>query len=272
VTADAQLAAERRGAPWAAAAALAAAVLFTAQTFVVQAVVLEGRPDTDRGVLRALHEHSGELIVSAVLQALGALALLVVFRYLLDATRARRPELPAPLAWLVYGGPLLYALGGLVGVFDRLDVADRFADGAFTEKRADDLLDSPSALTIGISLAGTLALALLFVLVSMNAMRAGLLSRFTGILGVIVGALMVLPLVPGGSLVIQIFWLGALAALFLNRWPGGRGPAWESGRAEPWPSAAERRQAVAEPPAPAEPEPEAAPARRSSRKRRRKRR
>ena len=40
---------------------------------------------------------------------------------------------------------------------------------------------------------------------------------------------------------VQLFWVMALGFLFLNRWPGGRGPAWETGEPIPWPSAAERR-------------------------------
>jgi hypothetical protein len=61
-----------------------------------------------------------------------------------------------------------------------------------------------------------------------------------GIIGIVTGALLVLPLSP--LPVVQIFWLGALAALFLGRWPGGRGPAWETGEAVPWPSAAALRE------------------------------
>ena len=87
---------------------------------------------------------------------------------------------------------------------------------------------------------GTLAMALSLVLVSLNAMRAGLLSRFMGIIGILTGALLVLPLLAPLP-VVQLFWLGALGALFLGRWPGGRGPAWDSGEAEPWPSAAQLR-------------------------------
>ena len=83
-------------------------------------------------------------------------------------------------------------------------------------------------------------------MVGVNGMRVGLLSRFMGVLAIIVGALLVLPLIPGGQGVVQIFWTAALGALFLGRWPGGRGPAWESGMAEPWPTAADRRQASAE--------------------------
>jgi hypothetical protein len=113
-----------------------------------------------------------------------------------------------------------------------------------------------------------------------------MLSRFLGIIGVIVGGLYVLPLF-GGPQIVQLFWLGALAMLVLGFWPGGRGPAWETGEAAPWPTAAERRglaprgrdgedeapaeadDAPDEEPEPAEPEP--VPERPASRKRKRKR-
>jgi hypothetical protein len=49
--------------------------------------------------------------------------------------------------------------------------------------------------------------------------------------------------------VVQCFWLLLLAALFLGRWPNGQPPAWRTGNAEPWPSAAsvrdQRRRAAA---------------------------
>ena len=55
----------------------------------------------------------------------------------------------------------------------------------------------------------------------------------------------------------------AMAALFLGRWPGGRGPTWASGEPEPWPSQMEmarRREEQAqqtrvEPEEPAAPKP-----------------
>ena len=57
-----------------------------------------------------------------------------------------------------------------------------------------------------------------------------------GILGVVTGALLVLQIVPVVPVIIQAFWLGALGTLYLDNWPGGRGPAWESGEADPWPT------------------------------------
>src|SRR3954462_7026965 len=78
----------------------------------------------------------------------------------------------------------------------------------------------------------------------MHAMRAGLMSRFMGILGVIVGALTAVPILGGAPLPLQLFWLIALGVLFVNRWPQGRGPAWEEVEVVPWPTAQERCDAA----------------------------
>ena len=102
-------------------------------------------------------------------------------------------------------------------------------------------------------------------------MRAGLMSRFMGVLGIIVGALYVIPL--GGPQIIQVFWIGAMGMLIADRWPGERGPAWDTGEAIPWPSGAELRAArEAEAELEPEPEPQPEPGPRPSRKRKRKRR
>jgi hypothetical protein len=91
------------------------------------------------------------------------------------------------------------------------------------------------------------------VLLGLNSMRAGLLTRFMGVLGIICGAALVL--LPQNPIV--VFWLLALAALFARRWPQGMPPAWETGTAVPWPSSAEvaERRAAARGDAPARPEP-----------------
>jgi hypothetical protein len=76
---------------------------------------------------------------------------------------------------------------------------------------------------------------------SLNAMRVGLLTRFMGVLGIIVGGLFIIPL--GASLpIVQAFWLVAIGALFLGYWPPGVPPAWVTGEAQPWPSQQELRE------------------------------
>jgi hypothetical protein len=134
-----------------------------------------------------------------------------------------------------------------------------------------------------LGLPGALGLALVLVMISLNAMRVGLLTRFMGVLGIITGALQILPF--GGPLpVVQCFWLLMLSLLILGHWPNGQPPAWRTGNAEPWPSSAkvrQERQRLAaerrgEVPAPDEPEPEPVSAgpspSASARKRKRKRR
>ena len=103
--------------------------------------------------------------------------------------------------------------------------------------RARDIGASSLLVTAGIidQLIGPLALAAGLFLISLNAMRVGLLTRFLGILGIIAGVLTVAPqLMP--LPVIQSFWLISLGLLLLGAAPGGAPPAWSTGNAEPWPS------------------------------------
>ena len=277
MAADAQLQWEARVGRLAAAAAFFSAML-AAASMAIQAALIGAPPDTEREALLRFDEHRGEFLASLALQVGSYLLLAAAMLYLLRATMHRRPEVPRFTTGLLVLAPLLLGVGGVLNQLALNDVAKEFiSTGERSESRADDLLEDRDVVGAAIGQGGTLCLALSFVLVSLNAMRAGLLSRFMGVLGIIVGALLVLPLLPGGQSTIQIFWVAALGLLFLGRWPGGRGPAWETGEAIPWPSAAEAREAaLAEPTAgegegPAEQEVEETP-RPASRKRKRKRR
>ena len=233
---------EARWAKPAAAAAFAAALFLVVGTIVRQAVALEGNPDDEREFLIAIDDRAGAFLASADLQALSFIALIGVFLYLGRAVLARKPELPRILIWLGVVGPLLLAVAGVLSDVNRLDIADRFlASGAETVERAEDLLDDRSVLATSLGSAGTLAIAVAFVLFGINAMRVGLLTRFMGIIGAIVGALYVIPLL-AGPLIVELIWLIALGVLFLGHWPGGRGPAWETGEAVEWPSGLARQQ------------------------------
>jgi hypothetical protein len=274
---DEQLAWEQRMAKPVAVSAVLAGLLLIQPLFLV-ATLRKDRPNVEAtpDYLLSLHDSTAGFIASTAGQAIGALLLIPVFWLLFRATRYRSPEVPDVFKYLVVAGPVLYAVSSMVGLFDRIDVADQFASGLPVAgkagaDRADDLLDNPNGLVIGLAFAGTLALAFIYVMVPLRASRVGLLSRFMGILGVITGALLVLPLLPGGQAIVQLFWLAAVAALVLNKWPNGRGPAWDSGEAEPWPTP--QRRGMMSPPdsAPAEPDPEpdGPPQRKSSRKKRR---
>ena len=75
---------------------------------------------------------------------------------------------------------------------------------------------------------GALGLALSVVLISLNAMRIGLLTRFLGVLGMIVGAL----LVPSAARadVVLAFWLSCSPCSSSASWPTASRRAWTSGK------------------------------------------
>ena len=231
-------------------------------------------------LLLSIDEQFGAYLASALLTGVAALLLGGIFYYLFRAIQARGGGVPQWFVYLVVAAPVMFAVGGAIYALQVVDIADEFASGRpirgdAGDDRARELSDI-SGVLVALQTAGTVGVAFLFVMLPLRARRVGLLTPFMGILGAIAGALIVFQLA-AVSAVVQAFWLGALGALFLGRWPGGRGPAWESGEAEPWPSAAQRRGDLP-PPSPAPeldptpPEPEEIPERPASRKRRKKKR
>ena len=198
----------------------------------------------------AVHRHHGDLIVSAVAQAVGVILFAVAIAYLYRATRYRRPELrPQSLPLLVVGsiGYAAALIGVQFAVIHAEDgVVKQLVAHPLKPKDAVDLADH--SLTKGAPATWTLVLlgmGLLLgagvALISQAARRTGLLSNFMGVLGIIVGVLLFIPIF-GRPPIIEYFWVVALGFLFLGRWPQGRGPAWETGEAVPWPTAAELRE------------------------------
>lgn len=188
--------------------------------------------------------HSTSLVVYAAVLALGALALIVPLRYLYAATRARRPQMPNVALIMGTGGPIALGLGQLLlqgGLAKRSH--DFAASADHSSQSARDVFKA-GGIVAGqlIWQASVIALGFAFVLLCLNAMRAGLLTRFMGVLGIIVGVLFVIPI--GSPLpIVQTFWLLALAVLIVGRWPNAMPPAWQAGEAVPWPSQTELRAA-----------------------------
>lgn len=228
-----------------AAAAAFASVGFSVAASIYVSASIDSSPDADdtRELLRTIDAQSEVFTTGAVLSGIGGLLLAVVLWYLFHATRARRPELAKVALVLAIAGPLLLALAGILVQLNLIDRAGEFLSGGRpTEARADDLVAERPALIQSLGLSGALSVAFATILISQNAMRVGLLTRFLGILGIVVGALYVLGTVfPLGTDVIRLFWLVAVGLVILGWWPGGRGPAWASGEAEPWLSPAQRR-------------------------------
>jgi hypothetical protein len=243
---DDQLQLERARAPVAAAGAMLAAILPMAGA-IIGARTLADQPKNSASKLLYFNQHAGDLIVYAILLSLGALALIAPMVYLYRATKFRRPQIPRAALICVVGGCVLLAVVQVGSQILLADHAKTFAStGDQTYEEAKRVFALPELKVLaGAGLAAQLALGFAFVMVSLNAMRAGLLTRFMGFLGIIVGALFVLPLAPGPP-VVQSFWLAALAAVILGKWPSGVPPAWAAGREIPWPTRQEMVEKAAQ--------------------------
>ena len=87
----------------------------------------------------------------------------------------------------------------------------------------------------GFQFGGVLALAFALVYTCLHAMRAGLLTRFWGSLGMAIGVASVL-----GLFQLSAIWFIYFALLVAGWVPGGRPPAWAAGEAIPWPTPGEK--------------------------------
>lgn len=237
-----QLAWEARAGKVAAAAAFAAALLPLIGSLVYFGALGNEGEGTARIVLGTDANPAGVLL-SAAISTVGLLVLPVALLYLLRATAARRPETPSLARPLAIGAPVLVAVALVLGRVLEIDASGGFAASEDTsEEAATDRLSDGGVQTVALLRLGLNAvLGIAVILLSLNAMRAGLLSRFMGIIGIAVGAFYIVPLLVNPVL-IQLFWFIALGLLFLDRWPGGRGPAWGRVEALPWPSAADRAE------------------------------
>jgi hypothetical protein len=217
-------------------------------------------------------------IGTSVARALAYVALAWAITFLAVATRHRRPELPRVVVYITLIGAALSAVASVFGGVGTVIAVAKFLDGPRTVDAAADV--STDSLLLTANLIATLAPLLVaagLLLVSLNAMRVGLLTRFLGILGMLGGATAIISQFL--FTFVSTFWLLSLGLLFLDRAPGGSPPAWRTGEPEPWPSQREAAEARRAARAPRETKPEAVPAptgaprpHPSSKKRKRKRR
>lgn len=124
----------------------------------------------------------------------------------------------------------------------KLDAADPSIDhetDSDSESQPGDALathttDNSSTLQVAqaVLLPAVLGLVVMMIYVPLQAQRVGLLSRFFGSLGMALGASMIL-ILPVALLGVLV-WTGYLGLLFVDRVPGTRPPAWDTGEATPW--------------------------------------
>lgn len=196
--------------------------------------------------VKFIDHHAFGLIAGSVLTAIAVLALVLVLLFLADCTRFRRPDAWPAARPLVLIGGIGYAVLNLIHEIALAIEAHKFAHGAdFSNKAVEKALLGSGSVGITLGLLGliaALALAVGMIAVAVGAMRAGLLSRWLSVLGVLSG-LLFLPFFATATLqLIPTFWLVATGILLMERWPNGDPPAWAAGEARPWPTQAELRR------------------------------
>ncbi|HST32317.1 MAG TPA: hypothetical protein VLJ80_02240 [Solirubrobacteraceae bacterium] len=195
--------------------------------------------------VKFISHHAGPLIAGSVLAALAIAVLTLVLLLLVEATRFRRPETWGPARMLVIAGGAGLAVISVAHQIVAAIETHKFATGQDLSNHAVD-----NALTKGaanlvvdyLSLVAGLSLAVGMIVTMINAMRVGLVTRWMGVVGIISGILIFLPIGGATLEVVPSFWIVAMGILYIGKWPNGQPPAWESGEARPWPSRAQMRE------------------------------
>ncbi len=190
--------------------------------------------------VRFIDHHAFGLIAGSVLSAIAVAALTVVVLFLADCTRFRRPEAwPASRPLVLIGGVGYVALNLIHEVALAIEAHSFAHRHDFSNSAVEKALLASGGVGIALGLLGllaALALAVGTIAVSVGAMRAGLLPRWLGMVGVVAG-LLFLPFFATQTLqLIPAFWMVATGILLMERWPNGDPPAWGAGEAVPWPA------------------------------------
>lgn len=204
-----------------------------------------GRPGLGTDQVLFFHDHAGPILIGSVLQGLVSVGVGFVLVTLLRFALDRGGRAPRFARELVIIGAAAAALGTVLLTVGLVLNANDFASSADHGTQAAHDAARTGGLVVGgtvLGLVGLFPLAAGFVMVAIAAMRVGLLTRFVGVLGAIVGVLQILGPLSAGAFIVNAFWLAMVGALMLGRWPSGMPPAWDQGEAVPWPSQQELRE------------------------------
>jgi hypothetical protein len=243
MTPDERLLYETRVRPRQAIVAALAALLLVAAA-VVQVIGPQAHVSELTVQLLLINKRFPLDIIGSLLQGAGLIALVWTLAFLFDSARTRRPEMQPATRYVALAGGGVSALGGVIYAILLAVKSHQFATtGAQTYQQANHLT-SGAALPVlqTLDIAAQFALDIGLILIALNAMRVGLLTRFMGYTGMVVGVAGMLLIGSAPAAALQVFWAGAIAYLLAGRWPGGDPPAWRTGQAEPWPSAASGRE------------------------------
>lgn len=196
---------------------------------------------------------SSEVLAAQLLQAIGLLLFAPPLLFLFQAAMNRSPTVRRALMGLTVIGPAAFALALILFYFAYDSATSGFFDSAPSsgdlDQLAEDTLTEEGTYNayLGLQLAAAISLVVAVVYTSLQAMRAGLLTRFLGTLGMALGIGFLL-FGPLGPLALGLYVV-TISMLIAGWWRGPRPPAWETGEAVPWPKPGETPPPEAEQPA-----------------------
>jgi hypothetical protein len=190
-----------------------------------------------------LGDHLLGWITPAAFTAFGTLVLLIPIGFIFQATRARKDDLRPLGGTMLQLGGVLSAAGGLGSAIIIGIEASSFTGTSAAEAR-DALTTQPAIALQVLGFVGSFMFAIGVIIVSLNAMRAGLLTRFVGVLGIVVGASVIVPIQLDQINLLRSSWLLFVGLILLGKMPGASSdpPAWRRGEMIPWPSQQEIRE------------------------------
>ena len=223
-----QIAEERSQGKYAGIAAVVGIVIFIAAMGL--AGDFNGAEQAEQ--LKLFDSVSGDLLLQCIIQAVALLLFLPALVLMFRAIQRRVENFRPGLIGVVIVSPILLAISLVVAYFAYKAAADAFLSPGQYDTNSNDVFYNqfPTQVRTGLGLAGSLGLAFTTVFLALNGMRAGLMTRFWGTLGMAIGIGTLL----FGSVMLLGYML-LIALLITGWWPGARPPAWDAGQAVPWP-------------------------------------
>ena len=244
-----QLEWEARTGRLAARAAFLAAGLIAASAAIQTAalgtrpVAISTRTDDPAAALARFDQHGAEMALRQLLIVSSYVLLAVALWYLMRVALRREPPHRARFfarfyGWCVIVGPLMIAVGVIWGYVELSQIADELvASGDPSNSLAESLLEDRSSTPGLIHLLGWVSVVIAVFTFTFLANVVGLIDMLTWLVSVAVSMSMIYQdLAPAFVATLEIAWLVGLGALFLDRWPGGRGEAWKTVPSRPPPA------------------------------------
>jgi hypothetical protein len=197
--------------------------------------------------LAAIHAHKIVYIFSGFFFAVASLMVAGVLLHLLLAARSRSRLVPKLAIYAAVVGPVLVALIYPVYTLAQASAAKKFVEGAVHTDAVAKHLSSSGLVEASTTVFrfALLVMALAWVMAGVYSMRVGLLTRLVAAVAIAIGVANFVA--PPLAALLQIFWLGAVAIMFLGE-SDQTPPAWKLGRPVPW-SEVNAAQAAGEDPA-----------------------